>query len=460
MKNSPSTRPNMVVRQHRDPYHEDYNRFFGASEHEGEIIPWKAPDKISRMRGEIITPSYPLHDPSIANKTFLPNLRQNPCRHPGEQSPNPEDEERMFHGIMARVQSFVVAMLDESNPNSMLFLGEDSALDKPDKNDLLKSIIADFKKTSFSHITPRIKRVDPILDNGMPFIDEHGRPDNTHFYEISSYNWLVGGPLLEYREHPDPRKHINLYEGRNLTYGDLDRSLQPDLAFSSEKLVKIGPQYVDKNEELSETAKRIIGGLIKLAPSITAFGNTIPTSYLRLVPHQEAPTYICWGDKNRSVLIRVPLGWRKTSYFGSKIDTHLSKEKSSEVKQTIELRSPDGSANIHLLLASIAVAAKYGLTNDESLELTNNSYVEVNIFEDEIKTIQERLEYLPQSCFESAEKLKEHSHIYLEDNVFNKRILDGLEIQLKSFKDKNMKIELKRGKEKAENYIKSYFNCG
>lgn len=255
MKNSPSTRPNMVVRQHRDPYHEDYNRFFGASEHEGEIIPWKAPDKISRMRGEIITPSYPLHDPSIANKTFLPNLRQNPCRHPGEQSPNPEDEERMFHGIMARVQSFVVAMLDESNPNSMLFLGEDSALDKPDKNDLLKSIIADFKKTSFSHITPRIKRVDPILDNGMPFIDEHGRPDNTHFYEISSYNWLVGGPLLEYREHPDPRKHINLYEGRNLTYGDLDRSLQPDLAFSSEKLVKIGPQYVDKNEELNRNRR-------------------------------------------------------------------------------------------------------------------------------------------------------------------------------------------------------------
>ena len=34
-----------------------------------------------------------------------------------------------------------------------------------------------------------------------------------------------------------------------------------------------------------------------------------PYSYFRLVPHQEAPTNVCWGDRNRSVLVRVPLGW-------------------------------------------------------------------------------------------------------------------------------------------------------
>ena len=43
--------------------------------------------------------------------------------------------------------------------------------------------------------------------------------------------------------------------------------------------------------------------MMKLASSITAFGNTNPTSYFRLVPHQEAPTNICWGDRNRSVLV-------------------------------------------------------------------------------------------------------------------------------------------------------------
>lgn len=64
-----------------------------------------------------------------------------------------------------------------------------------------------------------------------------------------------------------------------------------------------------KEGVLSETARKAIAGMMELAPSITAFGNTNPTSYFRLVPHQEAPTNICWGDRNRSVLVRVPLGW-------------------------------------------------------------------------------------------------------------------------------------------------------
>ena len=53
---------------------------------------------------------------------------------------------------------------------------------------------------------------------------------------------------------------------------------------------------------LSEDARKVIAGYLTCAASLTAFGNTVPTSYLRLVPHQEAPTSICWGDRNRSVL--------------------------------------------------------------------------------------------------------------------------------------------------------------
>ena len=74
-------------------------------------------------------------------------------------------------------------------------------------------------------------------------------------------------------------------------------------------LEKDGKNVMVNKNKLSDTAKKIIAGLSDLAASLTAFGNTIPTSYLRLVPHQEAPTNICWGDRNRSVLIRVPLGW-------------------------------------------------------------------------------------------------------------------------------------------------------
>ena len=58
---------------------------------------------------------------------------------------------------------------------------------------------------------------------------------------------------------------------------------------------------LDSCGNLSNDARTAIAGMMDMARSITAFGNTNPTSYFRLVPHQEAPTNICWGDRNRSV---------------------------------------------------------------------------------------------------------------------------------------------------------------
>ena len=74
------------------------------------------------------------------------------------------------------------------------------------------------------------------------------------------------------------------------------------------RIMKDGKNQMLKDGVLSETARKAIAGMMELAPSITAFGNTNPTSYFRLVPHQEAPTNICWGDRNRSVDWYVPLG--------------------------------------------------------------------------------------------------------------------------------------------------------
>jgi len=218
--------------------------------------------------------------------------------------------------------------------------------------------------------------------------------------------------------------------------------------------------FLTDTGELTETAERIIGGLIKLAPSITAFGNTNPASYLRLVPHQEAPTNVCWGYKNRSVLIRVPLGWKNIPTLSSRINNGVSDVSSPDERQTVELRSSDGSANVYLLLAGIAVAAKYGLTHEESLKLAKDTYVSVNIFKKENKKFQENMEQLPESCFESAEKLREQSSIYQEDGVFSRRILEGIENELKSFEDKNINEEMKKDRQKAEKYIKNFLHCG
>ena len=101
------------------------------------------------------------------------------------------------------------------------------------------------------------------------------------------------------------------------------------------------------NKQLSDDARRMIAGLMDMAPSITAFGNTNPTSYFRLVPHQEAPTNVCWGDRNRSVLVRVPLGWTADSDM-SVLANPLEQPSGFDAsqKQTVEIRSADGSAEI------------------------------------------------------------------------------------------------------------------
>ena len=81
------------------------------------------------------------------------------------------------------------------------------------------------------------------------------------------------------------------------------------------RMMKDGQNQMLKDGALSDTARKAIAGMMQLAPSITAFGNTNPTSYFRLVPHQEAPTNVCWGDRNRSVLVGASVRMVRTNGY-------------------------------------------------------------------------------------------------------------------------------------------------
>lgn len=192
------------------------------------------------------------------------------------------------------------------------------------------------------------------------------------------------------------------------------------------RLMKGGQNVLVENDRLSDTARRAIAGLLDLAPSLTAFGNTVPTSYLRLVPHQEAPTTVCWGDRNRSVLVRVPLGWLGVQEMIRRANPQEKTASSaSENCQTVEFRCPDGSANIYLLLAGLTVAARHGLQMDGALQLAKKLYVDVNIFAKEHEDVQKRLPQLPTSCWESAERLAAQRAVYQQDGVFPKGLIDA-----------------------------------
>jgi glutamine synthetase len=227
------------------------------------------------------------------------------------------------------------------------------------------------------------------------------------------------------------------------------------------QLVKDGQAMMIENYELSETARKMIAGLLDLAAPLTAFGNTIPTSYLRLVPHQEAPTNICWGDRNRSALVRVPLGWvARTDMI--KDANPQQKEDIPYVlgKQTVEIRVPDGSADLYHLMAGIIIAVQHGLEMPDALEMTKKLFVDVNIFKDEHKEKVKQLKHLPTCCFGSAESLEQNRQFFERNGIFPKGTIDNFIKRLKAFNDTDLSERLFGKTEEIKKLVDQYLHCG
>jgi len=68
-------------------------------------------------------------------------------------------------------------------------------------------------------------------------------------------------------------------------------------------------------------------------------------SYKRLVPHYEAPVYICWGYGNRSALVRVPQYPKGVGQY-----------------TRIEYRHPDPSSNPYLVAVTTLRAGMDGMS--------------------------------------------------------------------------------------------------
>lgn len=226
------------------------------------------------------------------------------------------------------------------------------------------------------------------------------------------------------------------------------------------KIVKDGKSVMTQNGKLSDVAKKAIAGYLDLAGSLTAFGNTIPTSYLRLVPNQEAPTNICWGDRNRSALVRVPLGWAEGVNMAQKVNPLEPDENlDHREKQTVEFRAPDGSADIYLLIAGLAVAARHGLEMENGLDYAEKTYVGVNIFDEEHKSKQDEFDGLPTSCMESAKRLEKDKQAYTKYDVFPASMVDSIEEELKAFNDGNLREEIENDEEKTMELVNKFIHC-
>ncbi|MFW5768688.1 MAG: glutamine synthetase beta-grasp domain-containing protein [Spirochaetota bacterium] len=213
-----------------------------------------------------------------------------------------------------------------------------------------------------------------------------------------------------------------------------------------------------EDRELSEDALKLIGGLCRYAPTLSAFGNMTAASFLRLVPHQEAPTKVCWGYSNRSALVRVPLGWRNLDNLAMKVNPQQKlKSDVRDSRQTVELRSPDGSANTHLLLAGMTTALLWAYRHpEEALELAKKNFVAGNIHDD--SELEAGLIDIATSCVETAETLSENRNLYTEEGYFPEPLIDKVARMLNAQNDRGLNrsiLELppEEGEKIAKDYI-------
>lgn len=226
------------------------------------------------------------------------------------------------------------------------------------------------------------------------------------------------------------------------------------------RFTRDGNSVMLHNGRLSDDARRAIAGIMSLADALTAFGNTNPTSYFRLVPHQEAPTNICWGDRNRSVLVRVPLGWS----FGADMSAIANPlEEVAHIntadKQTFEIRSADGSADVYQYLAGLAVACRYGFELENALDVASRTYVDVNIHDAANADRLAQLDQLPVNCAESADRLLEKREVFEAHGVFSPDMIDGIVKRLRSFDSAEAQAAL-NDPEKMLALVTRHFHCG
>jgi glutamine synthetase len=137
---------------------------------------------------------------------------------------------------------------------------------------------------------------------------------------------------------------------------------------------------------LSTLAYHFLAGQLTHAGALSAILSPTVNSYKRLVPGFEAPVYICWGQTNRSALIRIPR-------------TFSGRENSTRA----ELRSPDSSCSPYLAFAAMLAAGLDGIARG----LMPPEPVEENVYDfDDARLKAVRIATLP-DCLADALDLLE-----------------------------------------------------
>ncbi len=154
--------------------------------------------------------------------------------------------------------------------------------------------------------------------------------------------------------------------------------------------------------KLSKVAYSFVAGQLKHARAMSAVLAPTVNSYKRLVPGYEAPVYVCWGQVNRSALIRIP---------------RFSPGR--ELATRAELRCPDPSCNPYLAFAVMLKAGLDGIKNG----LTPPKPTEEDVYEFDAKELAARnISTLPASLKEALDEASKNGIVKsaLGDHTYEK----------------------------------------
>jgi glutamine synthetase len=220
------------------------------------------------------------------------------------------------------------------------------------------------------------------------------------------------------------------------------------------RLVRDGANAIMGEKGINDTGRRLIAGYLSVAKVLTAFGNTVPTSYLRFTDGDESPEGICWGEADRTGLVRVPLAWGGDVLPA--MVAHANPDSSEPIPepaihpQTVELRLADGSTDVHLLLAGMAVAARRGLSDPDSLELAARLSTADH----------DEFEQLPSSCAESADALDSERALFEADAVFPTELIDALLEQLRAYDDATLLKKVAKDDDARAELVRRHWHVG
>ncbi len=153
---------------------------------------------------------------------------------------------------------------------------------------------------------------------------------------------------------------------------------------------------------LSALAMHYIGGILKHAPALMAFGAPGTNSYKRLTPGYEAPVVLAYSKRNRSAAVRVPVYDQTPS--GTRI----------------EFRSSDPMANPYLWFSAMLMAGLDGIKN----KIKPGEPIDKNLFHLSASE-QKKVKFVPSSLEGSFAALEQDHDFLLHGGVFTEAFIEN-----------------------------------